>query len=186
MVASAFTPPPEETKTSPDQIAPGALSELELLPGERISRCWRTGSGFLVMTNLRCIHLWRHAELFSKAEWHTGPTFLFYDLAPPRVFAGRLVVLTDGTGDEAPSSRFLVHNPGEVSREIDQARGAGRAEWEVRRARELQELGRPRPPAPPPGTTVIVREIVKVRCSYCGNLMNDTDTICPACGARQS
>jgi hypothetical protein len=186
MAGTASAPPPGEVETSPDQIAPGALDELELLPGERISRCWRTGLGFLVMTNLRCIPVWRKAELFSSAEWHTGPTFFFYNLAPPSVFAGRFVVLTQGAGDEATSSRFLVHDPEAVSREIEEARPAGRAEWEARRAREAQELGRPRPAPPPPGTTVIIREIVKVRCSYCGNLMDDTDAVCPACGARQS
>jgi hypothetical protein len=182
----ASAPPPGEVVTSPNQISPGALNELDLLPGERISRCWRTGQGFLVMTNLRCIHLWRKTELFSKPEWQTGPTFLFYNLAPPTVFAGRFVVLTEGSGDVATSSRFLVHDPEAVSREIEAARGPGRAEWEVRRARVTQELARPRRPPTPPGTTVIVREIVKVRCNYCGHLMNATDAVCPACGARQS
>jgi hypothetical protein len=186
MEPAAASPPPGEVETSPDQISPGALDELELLPGERISRCWSTGLGFLVMTNLRCIHLWHKAELFSKSEWHTGPTFLFYDLAPPSVLAARFLVLTEGSGDEASSSRFLVRDPSGVAREIEEARAAGRAEWEVRRAAAAKELGQPRRPPPPPGTTVIIREIVKVRCSYCGNLMNATDTVCPACGARQS
>jgi len=138
------------------------------------------------MTNLRCIHLWRKAELFSKPEWHTGPTFLFYDLAPPTVLAGRFVVLTEGSGDEATSSRFLVRDPSTVARDIEAARATGRAAWLARRTRVAQELARPRPLPTPPGATVVIREIIKVRCNYCGNLMNASDTVCPACGARQS
>jgi hypothetical protein len=164
----------------------GALRELELLPGERISRCWRTSSGFLVMTNLRCLHVWRKFELFTKSEWHTGPTFLFYSLAPPEVRAGRFLVLTEGVGEDSHSSRFLVHDPAGLCREIEAARRAGRVEWEGRRARAIKELNRQKPLPPPPGTTVIVREIIKVRCSYCGNLMNAADKLCPACGAPQS
>jgi hypothetical protein len=175
-----------EYPTTPDQIDPGALLELQFLPGEQISRCWRTGSGFLVMTNLRCVHVWKRVELFEKPTWHTGPSFLFYNLGPPQVSAGRFLVLTEGVGEEGHSSRFLVQDPNAICQEIEGARAPGRAEWEVRRARAMKELNRPRPAPPPPGTTVIVREIIKVRCSYCGNLMNATDELCPACGARQS
>jgi hypothetical protein len=178
--------PPYDAPTQPDQIESAALNALELLPQERIARCWRTTTGFLVMTNLRCVHLWRKAELFAKAEWHSGPTFLFYDLAPPQVWAGRFVTLTEGTGDDAETSRFLVRDPESVCREIEAARPAGKAEWEVRRARALQELRRPRPAPPAPGTTVIVREIIRVRCRYCGNLMDASAASCPSCGARQA
>lgn len=34
-----------------------------------------------------------------------------------------------------------------------------------------------------PGRVVVVRDIVKVRCTYCGNLMDVDRTRCPACGA---
>lgn len=39
---------------------------------------------------------------------------------------------------------------------------------------------------PPPGAgraTVIERQVVKVRCRYCGNLANEVDGRCPFCGA---
>jgi hypothetical protein len=41
---------------------------------------------------------------------------------------------------------------------------------------------------PPPGTTVtervtIERQVVKVRCRYCGTLGNEVDGRCPSCGA---
>ncbi len=173
------------TSTIPDQIEPGALRELELLPGERIARCWRTGFGFLVMTNLRCVRVWRKAELFARSEWHTGPTFFFYSLSAPQVVGGKFVQLADANEDVAGPARFLVRDASAVCREIEDARAAGRAEWETRRARAQQELHRPRALPSPPGTTVIVREIVRVRCGYCGNLMNATDSICPACGAPQ-
>jgi len=32
---------------------------------------------------------------------------------------------------------------------------------------------------------VVVREVVKVRCSYCGNLYDETLDKCPYCGARK-
>jgi hypothetical protein len=185
MPASSPDPPVYEAVTLPDQIDPAALRELELLPEERISRCWRTVTGFLVMTNLRCIHVWRKALVFTKGEWRSGPTFLFFDLGPPQVLAGRFVVLTEGTGVDAQTFRFLVRDPQQVCEEIEAARPAGRAAWEARRARTMQELRRPRPPPPAPGTTVVVREIVKVRCRYCGNLMDEAATSCPTCGARQ-
>lgn len=39
-------------------------------------------------------------------------------------------------------------------------------------------------PAPGTGaTTVIERQVVKVRCRYCGNLANEVDGRCPYCGA---
>ena len=40
-------------------------------------------------------------------------------------------------------------------------------------------------PRLPPGTTVVVREIVKVPCSYCGNLVESGRRQCPFCGAPQ-
>jgi hypothetical protein len=175
----------EGLSTRPDQIDPNALLELklELLYGERIARCWRTGFGFLVMTNLRCIHVWRKPELFVRTEWHAGPSFFFYNLTPPRVVAGRFLELTEEHDRIAESARFLLHDPKAVGQEVNEARPAGRAEWEARRITAQRELNRPRNPAPPPGTTLIVREVVKVKCSFCRNLVNLSDANCPFCGA---
>jgi hypothetical protein len=36
-----------------------------------------------------------------------------------------------------------------------------------------------------PGPQVITREIVKVRCKYCNQLMDENATQCPSCGASQ-
>jgi len=178
--------PSEGLNTQPDQIDPRALHEVRavLLFGERIARCWHTGLGFLVMTNLRCVHLWHKPEVFAPTEWHTGPSFFFYNLATPRVVGGRFLELSEELGSASESARFLLHDPASARAEIDQARAAGRAEWAARRTSAQQLLGRLRFPAsPPPGTTLIVREVVKVRCSFCGNLVDVADALCPYCGA---
>ncbi len=38
-------------------------------------------------------------------------------------------------------------------------------------------------PAPAPPATVVVKEIVKIPCSYCGTLFELTEPRCPSCGA---
>lgn len=181
--------PPAETVTHPDPIAPAALAFLEFLGGESILRCWKTGLGFLVMTNLRVVEVWRKPELLADSHWHTGPSYFFYDLASPRVVASRFVELTEEADPTLQGSRFLVRDPGAVRDEIDAARPAGRAEWERRRAtaRAAAASRRAAPPMPPP-TVVreIVREVVKVRCRYCGNLMEEAADRCPFCGAPQT
>jgi rubrerythrin len=176
----------DEAPTTPDPIDPRALTQVrsQLLFGEHIARCWRTAVGFLVMTNLRCIHAWRKLELFGPTEWHAGPSFFFYNLATPRVVGGRFLELSEELGSASESARFLLHDAASACEEIDRARAAGRAEWAARRSSAQHLLGRPlRPAAPPPGTTLIVREVVKVRCSYCGNLVDVADGRCPFCGA---
>jgi hypothetical protein len=178
-------PPSEVPETSPDRIPPGAWAQLELLDGERIARCWRTAFGYLVMTNLRCVHVWPKSELFERTEWHTGPTFFFYNLSPPRVVAARFLELSEAHDIEVGTARFWVRDPSAVCEEIEQARAPGRREWEARRVRVERELHRPMAIPYPPGATVIVREIVKVRCNFCGNLMDATADRCPFCGAPQ-
>jgi hypothetical protein len=178
-------PSEPDSPTTPDRIDPRALGQIEFLPGERVVRCWRTGVGFLVMTNLRCVHVWRKLELFTRSDWHTGPNFFFYNLASPQIVAGRFLELSEEYEGSVESARFLVRNPREVSREIDGARAAGRTEWKTIRAQVQRELGHMRRTSPPPWSTTIVREIVKVRCSFCGNLMDVSSTLCPACGAPQ-
>ncbi len=178
--------PEVDPPTAPDPIDRGARDELDLLPGERIARCWRTGVGFLVMTNLRCVHVWRRPELFVRSDWHTGPSFFFYEMGTPRVVARRFVELAAGArGSDVELSRFLVGDPAAVAREVDAARPAGRAEWAARRVRVAHDLPRLGRPQPPPGTPIYVREVVKVRCSFCGNLMDEAVAACPSCGAPQ-
>ncbi len=178
--------PDPNQPTTPDALPAGARDELDLLAGERIARCWRCGFGFLVMTNLRCLHIWRRPELFVRSEWHSGASFFFYDLAAPRIVAGRFVELAQGTeGGPVNSSRFLVEDPRAVTREIDAARPGGRAEWAARRARVANDLHRLGRPAVPPAANVVVREIVRIRCTFCGNLMDEALATCPFCGAPQ-
>jgi hypothetical protein len=184
MTAEATRVPPDVV-TRPDQIDPPALSELGLLHEERVLRCWKSAFGFLVMTNLRCIHVWRKPELFVRTEWHTGPTFFFYNLRRPELVLGRFVQLAEIYDEGAGPARFLVRDAPDVCREIDAARVEGQREWAERRTRARADMGRLGPAPVPPGTTVVIREIVKVRCAYCGNLMEESRTICPSCGAPQ-
>jgi hypothetical protein len=174
--------PPPESVTAPDQADEGALMRLELLDGERLVRCWRTGSGFLVMTNLRCVRLWRTHELLAPVEWHEGPSFFFYQLLPPRVLVGRFLELAQ-PGEAADSSaRFLLRDPEAVQAEIEAAMPAGRAEWDRRRTLSLAALRR-RSPGSGSAGRVVVRDGANVRCRYCGNLLDAPATVCPSCGA---
>ena len=188
-----MTPPVATSTTTvttrPDAIDPGALHEVDLLWGEHIVRCWRTGRGFLVMTNLRCIDLWRKPLLLIDREWHSGPNFFFYNLAPPCVVLDRFVQLSEKVPEnDARSIRIRVSDPVRVAREVEEAIPGGIQEWNVRRDRSLRSLAQA-PPLGTPAPTVIrevVREIVKVRCSYCGHLMDLAAATCPTCGAPQS
>ena len=184
MTARSWNPPPDSL-TRPDQIEKAALDEITLFHDEQIVRCWKVGFGFLVMTNLRCIHVWKKPELFARSDWHVGPTFFFYNLGPPAVLFGRFVQLTEMFDEGVGSARFLVHDASEIAREIDASRVAGQREWETRRARAQSDLKRLRFPRVPPGTTVVVREIVKIPCVYCGNLVESGRRQCPFCGAPQ-
>jgi hypothetical protein len=171
--------------TRPDQLDARARLELNPLHGEKIVRCWRVPFGFLVMTNLRIVHLWHKPILFARTDWHAGPVYFFYNLATPEIVGHRFVQLSQLNDDGMGTSRFLVPDALQVGREIDEARIAGRQEWESRRARAQRTIGRLQAPAAAPGTTVIVREVIRVRCSFCGNLMDEGMNRCPSCGAPQ-
>jgi hypothetical protein len=59
-------PGPERTAGTviePDPIEPVGWGQIDLMPGERNLRVWRTARGLLVMTNLRCVDLWRRNEI---------------------------------------------------------------------------------------------------------------------------
>lgn len=185
--AGAPTPPPDLV-TQPDQIGPEAGEQLDLLPGERLLRCWRTPHGFLVLTTLRCTSITRRAQLLEPPIWRAGPSFLFYNCAPPRVVLGRFLELAEEVTENAGASRFLVHDPETVRREIEQQRVQGRLAWEERRRAALAARGRVGASMAAPGTTVVrevVRTVVKVRCRFCGNLMDETLDRCPFCAAPQ-
>lgn len=169
----------------PDPVDPQALAEIDLLFGERPTRSWRVPLGFLVMTNLRCVYVWRRLSVLRTSDWEEGPTFFFYNLAPPRIVARRFVELREDSSVDARAFRFLVRDPAGVCEEVESARQAGVAEWRARSARAQIQGSRPTDVTLPPAPTVIVQQIVKVRCRYCGNLMDERATMCPACGAPQ-
>ena len=181
--------PDIDTDTTPAQIEREALNELHLLDGERILRVWRTARGFLVMTNLRCTDIMRKPQVFAPSDWEAGPSLFFYNLGPPRVEFRRFLRLTEEHEGRALVLRFYLHDPDEVAREIDAARVDGQREWMrrralseavVRQARErwqaaLEYFGRGGP-----------RPVIRVRCGYCGNLIEASAQRCPFCGAPQS
>ena len=41
------------------------------------------------------------------------------------------------------------------------------------------------PAQPPEAQKEIIREIVKIRCPYCGNLYDEDQDKCPTCGAKR-
>lgn len=175
---------PGQDPTSPDVLDADAREQLDLLNEERIVRCWKVPYGYLVVTTLRCIYVWKRHELLQPSEgWQTGPTFMFYKMAPPRIVAWRFVELSEDPPFSQDPFRFLVRNPAQACADIDAARQAGRAAWTARRALVHRLGATPTPFVPPPGSTVVVREVVKIRCSYCGALMNEGAPICPRCGA---
>lgn len=173
-------------RTTPDPIDPEALGLLRLLEGERVLRVWRTGRGFLVMTNLRCAEVSRKVELFSPSAWNAGPNFFYYNLAPPKVEFHRYLRLSEERGRQAIVVRLYLHDPAAVAQEIQAARSAGQNEWLRRRARAEAAFRRSRERWSS-GNRVLVheadREVVLARCAFCGNLMNLRATHCPSCGA---
>jgi hypothetical protein len=177
-----------DTATAPAQIDREALRELRLLDGERILRVWKTGRGFLVMTNLRCVEVSRKPQLFARSDWEVGPNFFFYNLGPPKVELHRFLRLAEEHEDRAVVTRLILHDPATVAQEIQEARLEGQNEWlrrraraeaSIRESRERLQSGRAY------ATRDGVREVIKVRCGFCGNLMAATATRCPSCGAPQ-
>ena len=179
---------PTEAVTTPVQIEFEALRQIHLLDGERLLRVWRTGRGFLVMTNLRCIEVARKPQVFSTSDWEAGPSFFFYNLAPPRVELFRFLRLSEQREERTLVMRFFLHDPSEVAQEIQAARLAGQDEWLRRRAaaegalrqsRERWQAGHPF------AFGEGAHRVIRVRCGFCGNLIDVTATRCPFCGAPQ-
>ena len=174
--------------TTPVQIEREALHQIHFLEGEHVLRVWRTVRGFLVMTNLRCIEVARKPQLFATSDWEAGPSFFFYNLAAPRVELHRFLRLSEDREERALVMRFYLHDPSEVAQEIQEARRAGQNEWLRRRALSEGALRQSRerweathPFRPGEG----LKRTIKVRCGFCGNLMDVTATRCPFCGAPQ-
>jgi len=184
MARTEWDPEPE-IETSPDRIDRDALRQVRLLDGERVRRVWKTGRGFLVMTNLRCVEVSHKPQLFAAREWEAGPNFFFYDLAPPRVVFHHYLRLAE-QHDEARSlvMHFFVHDPYRVAEEVHEARAAGYNEW-VHRRSQAEAAFRSSHTRAGAYDRQVFREMVKVRCEFCGNLMSVAARVCPSCGAPQ-
>lgn len=177
-----------DVDTTPAQIERDALNEIHLLNGERILRVWKTARGFLVMTNLRCTDILRKPQVFAPSEWEAGPSLFFYNLAPPRVEFRRFLRLSDEREGRAVVLRFFLHDPEEVAREIQVARISGQQEWLQRRslAEAIARLARERwESAVPFAGRSGPRPVIRVRCGYCGNLIDASAARCSFCGAPQ-
>ena len=177
----AWTPPPSEV-THPDQIPSDAWRAFDFIDGEMLLQAWRTPKGFLVLTNLRCFALWREWQLFPPHPWHTGPEFFFYNMRPPHVLFGRLVELTEQYEEAGTVGRFVVRDPAGVAAAIAAALPPGQAAWHERRQR-TEELIRARQKIRAARAAGHAPPVVKVRCSYCGNLADASHRRCPSCGA---
>jgi hypothetical protein len=184
-VPETGTVPPERV-TSPDQLPLDAWEAVDLLDGERVLRCWQAGTAYLLLTNLRCLGIWRPRELFHRAGWETGAQFFFYNLKPPQIVLGRFVELSEEFPDGERTSRFLVRDPEATEQEIAGAIAAGRAEWLQRRERAQLLMNARRHQREAYSAALgagVPPEVVRVPCAYCGNPMAITAQRCPSCGA---
>lgn len=168
--------------TQPDQIPPDAWRAVDLMGGEMALRAWRTPTGFLLLTNLRCIALWRRGELFPPHPWRSGPEFFFYNLQPPRLLLGRFVELSEEYEENGRVGRFAVHDPEEVVAAISAQLESGRGAWAARRE-QTEGLMRARQRSRAERATGGPHQPVMVRCSYCGNLADVSRRRCSSCGA---
>jgi hypothetical protein len=168
--------------TRPDLIPPDAWRAVELLGGEAPLEAWKTPQGYLLLTNLRCVALWRKGELFAPHYWRSGPEFFFYNLKPPRVLLGRFVELEEEFEENGWVGRFLVHDPEGVAAAVRAQMESGRQAWRERRA-HAEELVRDRQRLRAERAAGGRRRTVLIRCSFCGNLADVSLRRCPSCGA---
>lgn len=173
---------PSSEVTSPDQIPIEAWRALDLFEGELPLRTWRTPHGYLMLTNLRCVALWRRGELFPPHPWRSGPEFFFYNLNSPRVLLGRFVELSEQFEEGGRVGRFLVRDPAGVAAEISAALEPGRSAWRDRRE-HTEELIKARQQVRAARAAGNLRQVVKVRCAFCGNLTDVSARSCSSCGA---
>ncbi len=178
-----------DQRTQPDQWTVAAAAAFTPIEDERVLSVWKAAAGFLVLTNFRVVTLWQPRTVLEllragSKEWHEGPDFFLFQLAPPAVRGAYLEL----TGADAQSFRVRVANPVEVAATISQELPRARALWLERRARVQDRLRLTEPRStspPPPAVREIVRVVVRVPCRYCGALMDEGSTRCPTCGAAQ-
>jgi hypothetical protein len=173
---------PSSPATFPDPIPAHAWRAIDLLPGEMPFRSWRTGDGYLLLTNLRCVSLSHVGPLFSPHLWHSAPEFFLYNLRAPRVLLGRFVELSEEYPENGWTGRFRVRDPATVVAEIAAAIEPGRLAW-LQRREHAEELLRAQQRMRSERAAGGPRSPVMVRCSYCGNLADASRRQCPSCGA---
>ncbi len=134
---------------------------------------WRVG--FLVLTNRRLIFV----EDYGGRE-----PLLSFPLDEIRK-----VVAEDGLFDSALLVDAVSFDADEedIEKWGTDLNGIARAVSVARRrSREnpVRGMKAETPPAPQFHERIIIREIVRIPCRFCGNLMDQTALVCPACGAR--
>jgi hypothetical protein len=182
---ATWDPPPEQ-RTAPDQLPAEAWRAVDLFEGELARRCWRTARGYLLLTNLRCLMLWQHHELFRSRDWEASPQVLLYNVQPPHVVLGRFVEVQAAYDPAEGSIRAAVADPNAVAEEIAAEVPRARAEWDRRRTQALAELAAHRARRDQIAAALAAGRpvpIPRVPCKYCGNLMPITARTCPTCGA---
>jgi len=177
---------PADWVTQPDQMSAPARRVLDLFDGERLLRCWRTARGFLVLTDLRCVHVLRRPEILRRGEWIVGPELFFYNCRPAGVLFGRFIEMGERFEDVGAEIRVAVDDPPAVAEAINAALGPGAKAWQARRERtRLQMEARKRQRD---AITAAVAEgkappVPMVPCDFCGNPVPASARRCPYCGA---
>jgi hypothetical protein len=166
--------PPLGAEAGPDPLPPSALGSVLWEHGERLLCSWRTPQGFLAVTDLRCLGIWQHTELFRESEWREGPSFRWEEIEEPCVVLGRFVELRS----DASIARFLVRDPEPVRVTIEHLRALGRRQAQ---SRQWSALGSA--PVAPRSTVLdpLTSAAARVLCRFCGRPMDAGAARCPEC-----
>ena len=158
-----------------------ALDAIEWLDGEAIRSVWGAGSGYLVISTLRCAVLGRGDAFGRPGHWYAPAEYLFFNFAEPKVVGLTEVELAEEFFD-GREHRVVVADPIAVQTALLEARTEGKMRWALRRAADG--------PAPTPGSVLSssrsgARDLPPVPprspCSACGNLYASTAQRCPYC-----
>jgi hypothetical protein len=175
--------PPDERVRLPRE----SLDAVEWLDGESIRTVWPSGSGYLVVSTLRCVLLARGDGVHRPPGWYAGAEYLFFNFAEPRVVGLDEVELAEEFF-EGRVARLPVRDPLAVAEALVEARAAGRTAWSLRRRADDPALPVERPsyvPGRGPSAADRVHPAPKTPCRFCGNLFETTGQRCPYCAASR-